>query len=470
MYAVIDLETTGGQPPQDRITEIAIILHDGQQVVDQFQTLVNPERPIPYSVSQLTGITNNMVAEAPRFYQIAKQVVQMTEGCTIVAHNASFDYHFLKAAFSELGYTYTRGTLCTVRLSRKLLPGLPSYSLGKLCQSIGIQVAGRHRAYGDAAATTELLERLIAANAQHAHDVIADDIVADEIRAGLLPQLLDKAKVDSLPELTGVYYFHAADGSILYVGKSINIRKRVLQHFQVDFKRRNHLELKARIADISYEVTGSELLALLLESDEIKRLAPPFNRAQRNSTFRTGIFIQTDAQGYQRLVAREYSGAPAKRDDRTPLIVLETPRRARSFLEGLTNRFSLCPKLMGIEKSRNDVGRPCFNAHIHKCAGPCCGREPADAWNGRLVQALHHYRYPHTDFLIVGRGRSTFERSVVCVSEGRYRGFAYVPEDFAPRAINEVYELLTPYTENKHVQAIIRGYLHQQNGDTIVRF
>ncbi len=357
-----------------------------------------------------------------------------------------------------------------MRLSRTLLPGLPSYSLGKLCRSIGIEVQGRHRAYGDAAATAALLSRLLDANKAHQQDVIAQDIVADEVRAGLLPPLLNKAVVDNLPETTGVYYFHDVSGAVLYVGKSISIRKRILQHFQVDFKRRNHLELKARIADITFESTGSELLALLLESDEIKRLLPPFNRAQRNSTFRTGIFRITDSQGYDRLVAREYSGAPARRADKTPLIVLETPRRARSFLQHLTEKHSLCPRLMGLERARNDVGRPCFDYQLHKCAGPCCGREASADWNARLSAALDYFRYPHTDFLIVGRGRSTFERSVVCVHQGQYRGFAYVPEDFAPTAVEEVLDRLTPYTENKHVQAIIRGYLHQMTGDRIIRF
>ncbi|RZK42719.1 MAG: 3'-5' exonuclease, partial [Hymenobacter sp.] len=161
MYAIIDLETTGGQPANDRITELAIYVHDGQQVVDSYTTLVNPGRSIPPFITQLTGITNDMVAAAPRFHEVARKVVEMTEGCVFVAHNVRFDYSFLKKEFADLGYNYSRKTLCTVRLSRSLIPGQPSYSLGKLCQSIGIPLNGRHRAAGDAEATAILFSRLL---------------------------------------------------------------------------------------------------------------------------------------------------------------------------------------------------------------------------------------------------------------------------------------------------------------------
>lgn len=161
MYAVVDIETSGGRAQLDRITEIAIYIHDGEKIVDEFSTLINPETYIPSFITRLTGINNDMVATAPKFYEVAKKIVLITEGCLFVAHNAPFDYRFIQEEFKRLGYNYQRQTMCTVRMSRKIIPGMGSYSLGNLCQNLGITINNRHRAAGDALATTQLLEILI---------------------------------------------------------------------------------------------------------------------------------------------------------------------------------------------------------------------------------------------------------------------------------------------------------------------
>ena len=161
MYAVVDIETSGGRAQVDKITEIAIYIHDGEKIVDEFSTLINPESYIPPFITRLTGINNDMVATAPKFYEVAKKIVLMTEGCLFVAHNAPFDYRFIQEEFKRLGYNYQRQTMCTVRMSRKIIPGMGSYSLGNLCQTLGITINNRHRAAGDALATTKLLELLL---------------------------------------------------------------------------------------------------------------------------------------------------------------------------------------------------------------------------------------------------------------------------------------------------------------------
>lgn len=161
MYAVIDIETSGGRAQVDKITEIAIYIHDGEKIVDEFSTLINPETYIPPFITRLTGINNEMVTSAPKFYEVAKRIVLMTEGHLFVAHNASFDYRFIQEEFKRLGYNYQRQTMCTVQMSRKIIPGMDSYSLGNLCQNLGITINNRHRAAGDALATTKLLELLI---------------------------------------------------------------------------------------------------------------------------------------------------------------------------------------------------------------------------------------------------------------------------------------------------------------------
>ena len=226
MYAILDIETTGGQYNEEGITEIAIYKFDGQEVVDQFISLVNPEIPIQPFVVKLTGINNAMLRSAPKFFEVAKRIIEITEGCVIVAHNASFDYRVLRTEFRRLGYTFQKPTLCTVELSKKLIPEQPSYSLGKLVRNLGIPVADRHRASGDATATVKLFKMLLAKDLEKE---IVKSFIKTEIKSGMSPKLLDI--VESLPSKTGIYYIHNEKGDLIYIGKSKNIKKRVNQHF-----------------------------------------------------------------------------------------------------------------------------------------------------------------------------------------------------------------------------------------------
>jgi len=238
---------------RDRITEIGIVLYDGEKIMDKYQTLVNPCRSIPPEITRITGITNDMVAEAPKFFEVAKKVVEMTEGAIFVAHNVRFDYSFLKEEFGRLGYTFTKRQLCTVRLSRKTFEGLRSYSLGNLIKHFGITVNARHRALDDAVATTELLEIIL--NQDYA-DQTVDQIVNAGIKTSKLPQDLSIDTIHALPETPGVYYFHNTYGKIIYVGKSIHIKKRVMQHFSKTTQKAERLA--KMVSDITYEETGSE--------------------------------------------------------------------------------------------------------------------------------------------------------------------------------------------------------------------
>jgi DNA polymerase-3 subunit epsilon len=210
LYAILDIETTGGQFNEEGITEIAIYKFDGHEIVDQFISLVNPEKPIQPFVVKLTGINNAMLRSAPKFYEVAKRIIEITQDCIVVAHNSSFDYRILRTEFSRLGYDYIRPTLCTVELSQKLIPGQPSYSLGKLVRSLGIPVADRHRASGDAMATVKLFKMLLAKDV--AKEILISSIKA-EIKKGLTPKLLDI--VESMPTKTGIYYIHNEKGDLI---------------------------------------------------------------------------------------------------------------------------------------------------------------------------------------------------------------------------------------------------------------
>jgi len=269
-FAIIDLETTGGDPYSDRITEIAVARYNGSEIVDSFTSLVNPRMPIPDFITRITGIDNDMVKDAPQFYEIAKRVVEITQDAVFVAHNVRFDYSFIQKEFRQLGYTYIRPQLCTIKLSRRVLPGLKSYSLSNLCRSLDIINEAPHRAWGDVDATIKLFDHLLSADEEGK----VKELVAGETAHIRIPPQMKKEVLDLLPEETGVYYLMDRNGRIIYVGKSTNIRKRVMSHFSAAHKSKRSMRMFERVADVQFELTGSELIALLLENEEIKRILP----------------------------------------------------------------------------------------------------------------------------------------------------------------------------------------------------
>lgn len=470
LYAIVDIETTGGQPHQDKITEIAIFIHDGEKVVDKYHTLINPERPIPFFITQLTGIKDDMVQDAPKFYEVAKDIVEFTEGKVFVAHNVRFDYSFIKKEFADLGFTFQRKTLCTVRLSRSLMPGLPSYSLGKLCQSIDIPLSQRHRAIGDAEATAILFDRLIKINrpvvdgnmnmaAEHTTQVLKQ-----EIKTSLLPPAITKEKVDALPMVPGVYYFHNEQGEVIYVGKSINIKKRIIQHFNIDYKSRKSLNFKNSIADITYELMGNELVALLYESAEIKRLKPQYNRQQRRSVFNTGIFSYIDSDGYKRLTFGSID--KAENISMTPIIALSNHYKAKGFLFHKVAKFNLCQKLCDLYKTNG----ACFDYQVHQCSGACIGKESPEEYNKRVDEAIDSFTYEHNSFVVVGKGREPGERSVVVVEHGTYLGFGFIDDTFSASTLEDFKGAIQRYNDNKDVQQIIRNHMRGKHKEKVLIF
>ena len=306
-YAIIDVETTGGKASRDRIIEIAIVIHDGTQILESWESLINPETLIPWNITVLTGINDQMVADAPKFYEVARKIVELTEGAIFVAHNARFDYSFVGEEFKRLGYTYTRKQLCTLRLARQTLPGLYAYGLDALSRHFNIHNHARHRAMGDVQATIKVLEYIL----QHEDNREKAELLINlGIKEAMLPNNLSLEVIHSLPEACGVYYFHNEPGEVIYVGKSINIQKRIAEHFAD--KTEKARKLQEQVHDISFEITGSELLALIHESFEIKRLLPGINRAQRTRQFAGAIYAYTDLKGYRCLVFGKNSAKNAK--------------------------------------------------------------------------------------------------------------------------------------------------------------
>jgi len=448
-FAIIDVETTGGRAARDKITEIAIVLFDGEKIIETYETLLNPECKISGFISQLTGITNEMVEDAPRFFEVARKVVEMTTDAVFVAHNARFDYSFIREEFRRLGYTYTRKTLCTVQLSRKSFPGLPSYSLGKLIQHFNIPVKERHRAMADTLATTELFSHILQTQAGPAQ---INKLLKLGIRESLLPIGFGIDKIRALPEECGVYYFHNQAGDVVYVGKSINIQKRIAEHFQDKTRKAGLLQQHAR--EVTYELTGSELIALLLESREIKRLRPMINRAQRNRRYPYGVFAYTSEEGYLCFTPAK-STAKAIKEKK---LLAEYPHleNARNQLQAMVERFQLCEKRCGLDSGQG----PCFQNQIGICLGACINQEPPEEYNLRAEEALKALTAVlKGHFVVLDKGRNADEKAAVVVENGRLFGWGYVSEDDQAQDLEDWKDLVKPADGNAEENRLVKRFV-----------
>jgi len=448
VYAIIDIETTGGNASRERITEIAIYIHDGIKVVNEYSTLINPECKVPPFVARLTGITDEMLVDAPKFYEVARNIVEITEGCTFVAHNAPFDYSFVKQEFLNLGYKYKRPVLCTVKMARKLLPGHKSYSLGNLCNSLGIQNTSRHRAAGDALATVQLFERLLNV------DPTLSQIPTD----GLHP-LLDRSVFSKLPTAAGVYYFHDEHSKLIYIGKSKNIHARVLSHFQNSSTNRA-IEMRTNTASISYEETGSELIALLLESDEIKKHKPLHNRMQRRTLYKYGLYSFYLQSGYH-VIQIEKIKTTGK-----PHTVFSSFDEALVLVHELASKYNLCQKLCGLYQNHG----ACFQHSIGQCSGACIGIEQAETYNQRVDKALSEFHHKWTDMAIFDHGRNEDEVSVVLIENNVFAGFGWMNKEDRIEDPGQIRDCIKPYNDNRDVQQIIKGFLNTGKALKIIRF
>lgn len=273
MYAILDIETTGGRYNEEGITEIAIHRFDGINVIDSFVSLVNPEKEIQPYVIKLTGINNKMLRNAPKFFEVAKRIIEITQNCVLVAHNANFDYRILRTEFGRLGYDFDIPTLCTIDLSKQLIPGLESYSLGKLCREIGIPVSDRHRANGDAIATLKLLQLLLQKDKKKV-------IVKSSIKSGNKRDLSKKLLtiLESLTIETGVFYFHKFNGDIIYIGKGKNIKNIVNNLFLSASKKSRAMHKE--ISSVTYDITGSDLIAEIKFHEDVVFHKPKYNKVK----------------------------------------------------------------------------------------------------------------------------------------------------------------------------------------------
>ena len=453
IYAILDIETTGGQFNEEGITEIAIYKFDGREVVDQFISLVNPEIPIQPFVVKLTGINNAMLRSAPKFFEVAKRIIEITSDCIIVAHNASFDYRFLRTEFKRLGYDFQAKTLCTVELSKKLIPEQPSYSLGKLVRALGIPMADRHRASGDAMATTKLFKMLLEKDVEKQ---ILNDFVKHEIQKGIAPKLLDI--IEKLPSKTGVYYIHNEKGNLIYIGKSRNIKKRINQHFTGTSTKSK--KIQREVFTVTYEETGSELIALLKESEAIKINKPIFNRAQRKSIFEWALYTEKDNNGYLNLRLQKADGRKKEITSFTSL------QEGKNALFRITEKYQLCQKLTGLYQTNSE----CFQYKIKECDGACIGKITYKEYNIRVANFIADNSFENQNMILIDRGRTLNERAAILIENGIYRGYTFYELNYQITNIDVLKTILIPMQHNRDAKTIIQGQIRKSKTLKVISF
>lgn len=456
MYAIVDIETTGGYAENHRMTEIAIIHHDGLQITGRFQTLINPGRRVPLFITGLTGITNEMVSQAPLFEEIAPEIHEQLKEKVFVAHNAHFDYSFLKKELEEAGISWSSRKLCTVKLSRKIIPGLDSYSLGRLAESLGIVITDRHRAGGDAEATARIFDQLLK---RDEGGVITKALKRNSGEA-ILPPNLRKEDYDQLPAKPGVYYFLDSRGQVIYVGKAINLKKRITGHFTGEAAEWNRSNIRNEIHGIRYELTGNELIALILEAREIRSRWPKYNLAQKVRVESWGIFDYYDRNGFRRFVVNAV-GRNAK-----PLVTFANKSAAWSALWTKVKDFELCPKLSGLQVAKG----PCY-AHLSgSCRGACEGKETVAEYNARTETMMTSFTPGGMSAAILGPGRSVQEQSVILVEQGKYVGFGYASAGQSLNELAAVREVIAPDRENRIAQGIVTSVLQNPAEQEVIYF
>ncbi len=429
LYAIVDIETTGSFAAANGITEIGIVIHDGIKVLNFYESLVNPLTPIPYFIQRLTGIDNNMVAKAPAFGEIAGQVFELLQDKVFVAHNVNFDYSFVKHHLKNAGFELESKKLCTVRLARKVLPGLNGYSLGKLTQRLGINHGKHHRAGGDALATADLLAIILEKDVSG----VVSGMLKGRNSEQYLPPHLPIDELEQLPPTAGVYYFYNAAGKTIYIGKAKNIRKRVKSHFSNNKTNKQKQDFLKETHHISYKECATELMAHILESAEIRRLWPIHNRSQKGFLPQFGLFTYEDMQGYKRFAVEKI------RQSFQPIYTFNTITEGHLRLRSLISEFGLCTRLC-------NIGTDCDCPHH---------AEP-DEYNKKVGEAIEWLRKQLPTFALIDKGIDDNEHSCILVKEGNLYGMGYIT-DKKLQLINveTIVKNMEPMQDNDYIRNLV---------------
>lgn len=448
LYAVVDIETTGGHASANGITEVAINIHDGNEIVESYTTLINPKQPIPVYITALTGIDDNMLLDAPTFDDVALQIYQLLNDKIFVAHNVNFDYSFLKHHLAAAGYDLQCKKLCTVRLSRKLIPGKSSYSLGKLCTALQIPIQNRHRAAGDADATSILFNLLL----EYDQEGIIAEMLKKTSKEQVLPPHLDKASILRLPHQPGVYYFKDSKGKIIYVGKAKDLKKRVTSHFTGNTPNRQRQDFLRTIHHVDHVICGTELMALILEANEIKRLWPENNRAMKRYEHKYDLYVFEDQNGYLRLAIDKH------KKNNNAFQSFNSLLEGYNFLNQLVDKYQLCAKLCYLQKTATK----CYAHENGQCFGACSGIETVSVYNKKLNTALADMQKQQASFALVDEGRKDNEFSCLVVENGKFYGMGYFTDkNYLADGLAPIKNDLSIYQSNSYILNLILNYAEQ---------
>jgi DNA polymerase-3 subunit epsilon len=443
MYAIVDIETTGGYAAANGITEISIQVFDGDKVVEKFETLVNPHQPIPRYIQAMTGITDEMVQAAPPFKEVAEKIFTILTDKVFVAHNVNFDYSFIKAHLFAAGFEYNVKKLCTVRLSRKIFPGLPSYSLGNLCHSLGIRIRDQHRAGGDTDATVKVFKLLL----ENDREQFIEKSLFRNSKEQVLPPNVPKEHFEQLPYTPGVYYFHNEKGKIIYVGKAKNIRYRVNSHFSNNSPGRQKQNFLRHIHGISFQPCATELMACILESTEIRKLWPVFNYSQKRWEDTYGIFLYEDQNGYHRLAIEK------NKKRLSPVCTFHYLADGHSILRKIIREYNLCPKLCFLQTDQST----CEGIKEKSCYGACEQKETAEVYNQRVQQAIQSFN-DQPSYAIIESGLQAEEQSCILVLKGQFYGMGYISADTQLTEPEDLKSLMTVYKESLFIRNLVHSY------------
>ena len=441
LYAIVDIETTGGYAAANGITEIAVFISDGEKIINRFHTLLNPVYTIPKYVAALTGITNEMVEYERPFSSIANELFELLNDKIFVAHNVNFDYSFVKHHLAQSGYDLNCKKLCTVRLGRQILPGAPGYGLGKICRHLGIAIEGRHRAGGDAQATAQLFHHLLL-NDTNGH---VQTMLKAKSKEHFLPPNVSAQVIKKLPHQPGVYYFHDKKGKVIYVGKAKNLSKRINSHFSNNKTNRQKQEFLKKIYNITYKTTATELMAFILESIEIKKMWPEQNRSQKRFEQAYGLYFFEDRKGYIRLCIEK------KKRNIKSLYTFNLLAEGHNLLRKLMYQFELCPKLCFLQSESIS----CRLLAEKKCKGACEQKETALEYNKRVMACINHLDNELPSFALIDFGLQQQEQSCILMEKGRFYGMGYLPTDIAINTLDELKYRLTPYAENDYIRGLV---------------
>ncbi|MBP7931413.1 MAG: GIY-YIG nuclease family protein [Chitinophagaceae bacterium] len=445
MYAIVDIETTGGNAGTGSITEIAIIITDGNSILDTYTSLVNPLQPIPLFIEKLTGINDAMVSKAPTFSQIAKDVYELLQDKIFVAHNVNFDYSFVAHQLNQQGYKLNARKLCTVRLSRNAFEDLPSYSLGNLCRSLDIQVKNRHRAMGDAEATTRLFHLIVEAD----RGLLIKSMLKKGSGDGYLPIHLSSDDLEQMPNTPGIYYFHDEKGKIIYVGKAKRLRKRVISHFSNNDVSKRKQDLMRMVHKISFKETGNELMMSVMESIEIKRIWPLFNRSQKKFENRFGICSYIDQRGVLRL------GIVKKKKNHILHTSFSYHLDGIRLLNRLAREHKLCPKMCFLQIETIN----CVGIEEDFCEGICAHTEDVHQYNKKVTKVISSIQSLNPTLAVFGEGRQPNEKSCVLIGKNDFLATGFIEENLLKKIkLEKLVKKLEPAASNEFIRSMVLNY------------